>query len=71
MTDDDWQVSYARSIGVFLNGEAIAALGTAGRAHRRRQLLRRLQRLRRATLDFVLPDGRLRRAWVVGHRHRP
>ena len=48
MTEDDWGVSYARSIGVFLNGDAITAVGTQGQRDRRRQLLRHLQRLRRA-----------------------
>jgi len=30
MTPDDWQVSYAKSIGVFLNGQAIASPGKRG-----------------------------------------
>jgi isoamylase len=30
MTEDDWQVTYARSIGVFLNGQAISAVGARG-----------------------------------------
>ena len=30
MTDDDWQVGFARSIGVFLNGEAIPGQGPRG-----------------------------------------
>ncbi|MEZ5144012.1 MAG: glycogen debranching protein GlgX [Acidimicrobiales bacterium] len=30
MTADDWQVGYARSIGVYLNGQGIAAMGRRG-----------------------------------------
>ena len=30
MTDDDWEVGYARSLAVFLNGEAITTRGPRG-----------------------------------------
>ena len=64
MTEDDWQVGYARSIGVFLNGEAISALGSRGQ----RVVDDSFYAVFNAygdTLDFVLPDGPYAERWVV------
>jgi isoamylase len=64
MTEDDWRVGYARSIGVFLNGQAITALGTRGQ----RVVDDSFYAIFNAygeTLDFVLPDGPYAERWAV------
>ncbi|HEY5153143.1 MAG TPA: hypothetical protein VIJ47_00315, partial [Acidimicrobiales bacterium] len=64
MTEDDWQVGYARSIGVFLNGEAITALGSRGQ----RVVDDSFYAIFNAygdTLDFVLPDGPYAERWAI------
>ena len=64
MTDDDWQVGYAKSIGVFLNGEAITARGTQGQ----RIVDDSFYAIFNAygeELDFVLPDGPYAEHWVM------
>jgi isoamylase len=64
MTEDDWQVSYARSLGVFLNGEAITAVGT----HGQRVVDDSFYAVFNAyenPLDFVLPDGPYAERWAV------
>jgi glycogen operon protein len=63
MTEDDWGVSYARSIGVFLNGEAISAVGTRGQ----RVVDDSFYAIFNAyaePLKFVLPDGPYAEQWV-------
>jgi glycogen operon protein len=64
MTEDDWQVSYARSIGVFLNGDAITAAGVRGQ----RVVDDSFYALFNAyeeRLEFVLPDGPYAERWQV------
>jgi isoamylase len=64
MAEDDWGVSYARSIGVFLNGEAISAVGSRGQ----RVVDDSFYAIFNAyaePLDFVLPDGPYAERWVV------
>ena len=64
MTEEDWQVGYARSIAVFLNGEAIAALGAQGQ----RVLDDSFFAIFNAygeELEFVLPDGPYAERWEV------
>jgi glycogen operon protein len=64
MTEDDWRVGYAKSIGVFLNGEAISARGAQGQ----RIIDDSFYVIFNAygeTLDFVLPDGPYAERWVV------
>jgi glycogen operon protein len=63
MSEEDWRVGFAKSLGVFLNGEAIARPDLEGErvvddsfyiifnAHHE-------------PLDFTLPDGQFARAWV-------
>ncbi len=48
MSDEEWAVGFAKSIGVFLNGDAIPYARRARPAHRRRQLLSAVQRASRA-----------------------
>ena len=64
MTEDDWQVSYARSIGVFLNGEAITAVGTQGQRVVDDSFYAVFNAYENP-LDFVLPDGPYAERWVV------
>jgi len=64
MTDDDWQVGYAKSIGVFLNGDAITARGTQGQ----RIVDDSFYVIFNAygePLEFVLPDGPYAERWSV------
>ena len=64
MTDDDWQVGYAKSIGVFLNGDAITARGTQGQ----RIVDDSFYVIFNAygePLEFVLPDGPYAEHWSV------
>ena len=56
MSDQDWQAGFAKSLGVFLNGNAIPTRDERGRARGRRQLLRHVQR--------PLGAGRVRAAGV-------
>ena len=44
MSDEDWQAGFAKSLGVFLNGDAIPDDRRARPARRGRQLLRHVQR---------------------------
>ena len=64
MTEDDWQVSYARSIGVFLNGEAITAVGTQGQRVVDDSFYAVFNAYENP-LDFVLPDGPYAERWAV------
>ena len=64
MTDQDWQVSYARSIGVFLNGEAISALGTRGQRVVDDSFFAAFNAYEEP-LEFVLPDGPYAEHWRV------
>jgi glycogen operon protein len=63
MTDDDWSASFARSIGVFLNGDAITSPGPRGE----RIVDDSFYAIFNAydgELDFVLPDPIYGEAWV-------
>ena len=64
MTADDWQVSYARSLGVFLNGDAITAVSARGE----RVIDDSFYAIFNAyeePLDFVLPDGPYAERWLL------
>ncbi len=63
MTDDDWTVSFARSIAVFLNGAGVAAPGPRGE----RVLDQSFYAIFNAhggELDFTLPAARYGQRWV-------
>ncbi len=64
MTEDDWQVNYARSIGVFLNGDAISALGTRGQRVLDDSFYAAFNAYEEP-LDFVLPDASYAENWIV------
>jgi len=63
MTDDDWRASFARSIGVFLNGEAISAPGPHGERIVDDSFYVVFNAYE-GELDFVLPDEVFGRRWV-------
>jgi isoamylase len=63
MTEEDWRVGYAKSLGVFLNGEAIATPDEAGeRVVDDSYYL--LFNAHHEPLEFTLPDGRFANTWV-------
>jgi isoamylase len=62
MTDNDWHTGYARSLGVFLNGDAITEPGPRGDALRDRSFLL-LFNAHREPVTFVLPGRRFGDAW--------
>jgi glycogen operon protein len=64
MTDNDWHTGYARSLGVFLNGDAITEPGPRGDAVRDRSFLL-LFNAHREPVTFVLPGRRFGSAWDV------
>jgi isoamylase len=64
MTDNDWHTGYARSLGVFLNGDAITEPGTRGEAVRDQSFLL-LFNAHREPVTFVLPGRRFGNAWDV------
>jgi glycogen operon protein len=64
MTDNDWHTGYARSLGVFLNGDAITEPGPRGDAVRDRSFLL-LFNAHREPVTFVLPGRRFGNAWDV------
>jgi hypothetical protein len=55
MTESDWGVAYARSVGVFLNGEGIGSVDERGRPILDDSFYLILNG-HHATLDFVLPE---------------
>ncbi len=63
MTEDDWQVTYARSIAVFLNGQAIASLGSRGQRVTDDSFYA-IFNAYEGDLDFVLPTGAYAETWV-------
>ncbi len=69
MTEDDWKVSYARSIAVFLNGEAIRGLGNRGQRVVDDSFYAVFNAYEEP-MEFVLPDGPYAERWVDGARHR-
>ncbi len=64
MTEADWQVSFARSIGVFLNGDAILALGTRGQRVIDDSFFAAFNAFEES-LGFVLPTGPYAEHWQL------
>jgi isoamylase len=62
MTDNDWHTGYARSLGVFLNGDAITEPGPRGDIVRDQSFLL-LFNAHREPVTFVLPGRRFGNAW--------
>jgi glycogen operon protein len=62
MTDDDWSVGYAKSLGVFLNGDAITEPGRRGE-HITDDSFYLLLNAHYDDLDFILPEGRWGDLW--------
>ncbi len=63
MTDADWQVGYAKSLMVFLNGDAIPDPDPYGQQVRDDTFLV-LINAHYEPLDFTLPDGRYAASWA-------
>jgi isoamylase len=63
MTDADWGVSFARSIGVFLNGQAIRSIGPRGEKVVDDSFLVLLNAYG-GDLDFTLPDDLYGERWL-------
>jgi hypothetical protein len=68
MSEQDWQAGFAKSLCIFLNGQAIRSPGPQGRADRGPELPAALQRPPRA--GRVSPAGAMRTALAEGARHR-
>jgi isoamylase len=64
MTDGDWQAGYARSLAVFLNGDAITEPDPRGDTVRDRSFLL-LFNAHRGPMIFTLPDSRYGAVWEV------
>jgi glycogen operon protein len=64
MTDADWNVGYARSLTVFLNGDAIIEPGTRGEPIRDKHFLL-LFNAHSDAVRFVLPDADHADGWHV------
>jgi len=64
MTDADWNVGYARSLAVFLNGDAITEPGTSGEPVRDTHFLL-LFNAHGDAVRFVLPDADPADGWHV------
>ena len=62
MTDGDWQTGYARSLAVFLNGEAITEPGPRGESVRDDSFLL-LFNANREPVTFTVPDRRFGPRW--------
>ncbi len=63
MTDDDWRVSFAKSVGVFLNGESLpAAARRAGQASDDSFFI--VLHSYWEPISFCLPDGRFGDYWT-------
>jgi isoamylase len=62
MTDSDWHTGYARSLGVFLNGDAITEPGPRGETVRDQSFLL-LFNAHREPVTFTLPDSRFGPGW--------
>jgi len=56
MSDDDWNSGFAKSIGVYLNGDAIPGVGPRGQEFRDDSFYL-LFNAHHEAIDFVLPDG--------------
>jgi isoamylase len=64
MDDTDWQQSYARTVAVFLNGDAISETGGRGERVVDDSFLLLLN-AHSGALDFTLPPGAYGKAWTV------
>jgi isoamylase len=64
MTDRDWNTGYARSLAVFLNGDAITEPGPRGDIVQDQSFLL-LFNANREPVSFTLPDSRYRPGWEV------
>jgi isoamylase len=64
MTDSDWHTGYARSLTVFLNGDAITEPGPRGETVRDRSFLL-LFNANREPVTFTVPDSRFGPGWDV------
>jgi isoamylase len=64
MTEGDWQTGYARSLAVFLNGDAITEPGPRGENVRDRSFLL-LFNANREPVTFTVPDDRFDPGWEV------
>ncbi len=63
MTDDDWNVSFAKSLGVFLNGEGIHYLDARGQRVRDDSFYV-IFNAHSEPMTFTLPDERWGRRWT-------
>ena len=70
MTKRDWDASAATCVGMFLNGEEIAAPDRAGRAGRRRLVPAALQRAPRGRASSRCRPRRFGAAWTLRAAHR-
>jgi isoamylase len=64
MDDTDWHQSYARTVAVFLNGDAISETGGRGERVVDDSFLLLLN-AHSGALDFTLPPGAYGKAWTV------
>jgi glycogen operon protein len=64
MDDTDWHQSYARTVAVFLNGDAISETGFRGEAVVDDSFLLLLN-AHSGALDFTLPPAAYGKAWTV------
>ncbi len=64
MTEEDWQTSYAKSMGVFLNGDALTEPGPRGQRIKDENFLL-LFNAHHGNLRFTLPDERYAATWVA------
>lgn len=64
MDDTDWHQSYARTVAVFLNGDAISETGGRGEAVVDDSFLLLLN-AHSGALDFTLPPGGYGKSWTV------
>ena len=62
MTDDDWKVGYAKSLGVFLNGDAIATPDEAGERIVDESFYV-LFNAHHEPMTFTIPEERFGKAW--------
>ena len=64
MTDDDWDSGFAKSLGVFLNGDALPDPGPTGERITGDSLLMMFN-AHHESMTFTLPVGHWGEAWVV------
>ena len=64
MTDDDWQAGFAKSLGVFLNGDALPDPDPRGRRLRDDSFLL-LFNAHHDDVTFVLPGKEWGRRWMT------